>query len=139
MFWALDDEHPLKLAVCSAFKAGERYTSKEIKEKMSPIVKYHFNRDIMAEEAGQQQGTEAGAQATDNTFDIQGLTTSEPKPKKNSGRQAQGRKLITLFKSFLNAERPRDVYVTASESPYQTHCRRIAKDDNDLLQYFILI
>ena len=138
MFWALDDEHPLKLAVYSAFKAGERYTSKEIKEKMSPIVKYHFNRDIMAEEAGQQQGTEAGAQATDNTFDIQGLTTSDPKPKKNSGKQAQGRKLITLFKSFLNAERPRDVYVTASESPYQTHCRRIAKDDNDLLQYFML-
>ena len=103
MFWALDDEHPLKLAVCSAFKAGERYTSKEIKEKMSPIVKYHFNRDIMAEEAGQQQGTEAGAQATDNTFDIQGLTTSEPKPKKNSGRQAQGRKLITLFKSSVKA------------------------------------
>ena len=138
MFWALDDEHPLKLAVCSAFKAGERYTSKEIKEKMSPIVKYHFNRDIMAEEAGQQQGTEAGAQAADNTFDIQGLTISEPKPKKNTGRQAQGRKLITLFKSFLNAERPRDVYVTASESPYQTHCRRIAKDDNDLIQYFML-
>ena len=138
MFWALDDEHPLKLAVCSAFKAGERYTSKEIKEKMSPIVKYHFNRDIMAEEAGQQQGTEAGTQTADNTFDIQGLTTSEPKPKKNTGRQAQGRKLITLFKSFLNAERPRDVYVTANESPYQTHCRRIAKDDNDLMQYFIL-
>lgn len=138
MFWALDDEHPLKLAVFSAFKAGERYTSKEIKEKMSPIVKYHFNRDIMAEEAGQQQGTEAGTQTADNTFDIHGLTTSEPKPKKNTGRQAQGRKLITLFKSFLNAERPRDVYVTASESPYQTHCRRIAKDDNDLMQYFIL-
>ena len=138
MFWALDDEHPLKLAVCSAFKAGERYTSKEIKEKMSPIVKYHFNRDIMAEEAGQQQGTEAGTHTADNTFDIQGLTISEHKQKKNSGRQAQGRKLITLFKSFLNAERPRDVYVTASESPYQTHCRRIAKDDNDLMQYFIL-
>ncbi len=138
MFWALDDEHPLKLAVCSAFKAGERYTSKEIKEKMSPIVKYHFNRDIMAEEAGQQQGTEARTQTADNTFDIHGLTTSEPKPKKNTGRQAQGRKLITLFKSFLNAERPRDVYVTANESPYQTHCRRIAKDDNDLMQYFIL-
>ena len=138
MFWALEDEHPLKLAVCSAFKAGERYTSREIKEKMSPIVKYHFNRDIMAEEAGQQQGTEAGTHTADNTFDIQGLTISEHKQKKNSGRQAQGRKLITLFKSFLNAERPRDVYVTASESPYQTHCRRIAKDDNDLIQYFML-
>lgn len=134
MFWALDDEHPLKLAVCSAFKAGERYTSKEIKEKMSPIVKYHFNRDIMAEEAGQQQGTEAGAQISDNN----GLTINEPKAKENTGRQAQGRKLIALFKSFLNAERPRDVYVTASESPYQTHCGRIAKDDNDLMQYFML-
>ena len=134
MFWALDEEHPLKLAVCSAFRAGERYTSKEIKEKMSPIVKYHFNRDIMAEEAGQQQGSEAEAQISDNN----GLTINEPKAKENTGRQAQGRKLITLFKSFLNAERPRDVYVTASESPYQTHCRRIAKDDNDLMQYFIL-
>ena len=134
MFWALEDEHPLKLAVCSAFKAGERYTSREIKEKMSPIVKYHFNRDIMAEEAGQQQGSEAEAQISDNN----GLIINEPKAKENTGRQAQGRKLITLFKSFLNAERPRDVYVTASESPYQTHCRRIAKDDNDLLQYFIL-
>lgn len=134
MFWALEDEHPLKLAVCSAFKAGERYTSREIKEKMSPIVKYHFNRDIMAEEAGQQQGSEAEAQISDNN----GLIINEPKAKENTGRQAQGRKLITLFKSFLNAERPRDVYVTASESPYQTHCRRIAKDDNDLLQYFML-
>ena len=134
MFWALEDEHPLKLAVCSAFKAGERYTSREIKEKMSPIVKYHFNRDIMAEEAGQQQGSEAEAQISDNN----GLIINEPKAKENTGRQAQGRKLITLFKSFLNAERPRDVYVTASESPYQTHCRRIAKDDNDLMQYFML-
>ena len=134
MFWALEDEHPLKLAVCSAFKAGERYTSREIKEKMSPIVKYHFNRDIMAEEAGPQQGSEAEAQISDNN----GLIINEPKARENTGRQAQGRKLITLFKSFLNAERPRDVYVTASESPYQTHCRRIAKDDNDLLQYFIL-
>ena len=142
MFWALDDEHPLKLAVCSAFKAGERYTSKEIKEKMSPIVKYHFNRDIMAEETeANEKGnlTDVSDNTTDNTVESHGLTLpKQNEPKKRTGKQAQGRKLITLFKSFLNAERPRDVYVTANESPYQTHCRRIAKDDNDLMQYFIL-
>ena len=138
MFWALDDGHPLKQSVCSSFKAGESYTSREIKEKMSPIVKYHFNRDIMAEET-ETKAQEQTSDTTDKTVESHGLTlTKQEVPKKKKGRQAQGRKLITLFKSFMNAERPRDVYVTASESPYQTHCRRIAKDDNDLLQYFIL-
>ena len=84
--------------------------------------------------AREDEQREFEAQISDNN----GLIINEPKAKENTGRQAQGRKLITLFKSFLNAERPRDVYVTASESPYQTHCRRIAKDDNDLLQYFML-
>lgn len=142
MFWALDDEHPLKLAVCSAFKAGERYTSKEIKEKMSPIVKYHFNRDIMAEETeANEEGSlpDVSDNTTDNTVESHGLTLPKQNElKERTGKQAQGRKLITLFKSFLNAERPRDVYVTASESPYHTHCRRIAKDDNDLMKYFML-
>lgn len=105
MFWALDDEHPLKQSVYSAFKAGESYSSKEIKEKMSPIIKYHFNKDYLEEDAD----------------------------KKDTGR-----KLITLFKSFMNAERPRSLYNVPSESIYQTHCSRISPDDNDLLKYFIL-
>ena len=138
MFWALDDAHPLKQSVYSAFKAGENYTSREIKEKMSPIVKYHFNRDIMAEETD-TKAQEQTSDATGNAVESHGLTIqNQEHPNKRKGRQAQGRKLITLFKSFMNAERPRDVYVTASESPYQTHCRRIAKDDNDLMQYFML-
>ena len=125
MFWALDEEHPLKQSVYSSFKAGESYTSREIKEKMSPIVKYHFNRDIMAEETDTKE-QEQTLDAIGNAEEMQGLRVSkQEQSNKKKGRQAQGRKLITLFKSFLNAERPRDVYVTASESPYQTHCRRI--------------
>ena len=138
MFWALDEEHPLKQSVYSAFKAGENYTSREIKEKMSPIVKYHFNRDIMAEETDTKE-QEQTSDATGNTEEIQGVRVSnQEQPNKRKGRQAQGRKLITLFKSFMNAERPRDRYITAKESPYHTHGIRIAKDDNDLMQYFIL-
>ena len=138
MFWALDDEHPLKQSVYSSFKAGESYTSSEIKEKMSPIVKYHFNRDIMAEET-ETKAQEQTSDTTDKTVESHGLTlTKQEVPKKKKGRQAQGRKLITLFKSFTNAERPRDRYITAKESPYHTHGARIAKDDNDLMQYFML-
>ena len=138
MFWALDDEHPLKQSVYSLFKAGESYTSKEIKEKMSPIVKYHFNRDIMAEETDTKE-QEQTSDATDNAVESHGLTlTNQEQPDKRKGRQAQGRKLITLFKSFMNAERPRDRYITAKETPYHTHGIRITKDDNDMMQYFIL-
>ena len=138
MFWALDDEHPLKQSVYSTFKAGENYTSKEIKEKMSPIVKYHFNRDIMAEETDTKE-QEQTSDATGNAVESHGLTIqNQEHPNKRKGRQAQGRKLITLFKSFMNAERPRDRYITAKESPYHTHGIRIAKDDNDLMQYFLL-
>ena len=138
MFWALDDEHPLKQSVYSSFKAGESYTSREIKEKMSPIVKYHFNRDIMAEETDTKE-QEQTLDAIGNAEEMQGLRVSkQEQSNKKKGRQAQGRKLITLFKSFLNAERPRDRYITAKESPYHTHCIRIAKDDNDLMQYFML-
>ena len=138
MFWALDEEHPLKQSVYSAFKAGENYTSREIKEKMSPIVKYHFNRDIMAEETDTKE-QEQTSDATGNAVESHGLTLqNQEQPNKRKGRQAQGRKLITLFKSFMNAERPRDRYITAKDSPYHTHGIRIAKDDNDLMQYFLL-
>ena len=138
MFWALDEEHPLKQSVYSAFKGGESYTSSEIKEKMSPIVKYHFNRDIMAEETDTKE-QEQPSDTTGNTEEIQGIRVSkQEQPNKKKGRQAQGRKLITLFKSFMNAERPRDRYITAKETPYHTHGIRIAKDDNDLMQYFML-
>lgn len=111
MYWALEDEHPLKLAMNSVFKSGGKFTGKDIKEKMAPIVKYHFNMDYLAEET------------EDDT---------------SSGKKSKGRKLITLFKSFVNAERPRTVYIIPTESKYHIHGSRIPTDENDLMKYFIL-
>lgn len=45
IYWALVENHPLRLSVNEAFKVGERYTNVEIREKMSSIIQYHFHRD----------------------------------------------------------------------------------------------
>lgn len=42
IFWALSDEHPLKENITAYFKIGERYTSKEIAEKMKGIFANYF-------------------------------------------------------------------------------------------------
>lgn len=47
MVWALEEEHPLKVDVHNTFEIGKIYTNEEINKKLSPIVKYHFNRDFI--------------------------------------------------------------------------------------------
>ena len=45
IYWSLVENHPLRLSVNEAFKVGEKYTNAEIREKMNPIIQYHFHRD----------------------------------------------------------------------------------------------
>lgn len=45
IYWSLVEDHPLKLSVNEAFKVGEKYTNVEIREKMNPIIQYHFHKD----------------------------------------------------------------------------------------------
>ena len=45
IYWALDDEHPLKLSMNNAFKVGRKYSNAEIREKMNPIIQYHLHED----------------------------------------------------------------------------------------------
>lgn len=45
-FWLLEKKHPFKSQVLKAFKTGERYSSKEIEEILSPIIHYHFFKTI---------------------------------------------------------------------------------------------
>lgn len=42
IFWALSDEHPLKKNITAYFKIGERYTSKEIAERMKGVFANYF-------------------------------------------------------------------------------------------------
>ena len=42
IFWALSDEHPLKKNIIAYFKIGEKYTSKEIAERMKGIFANYF-------------------------------------------------------------------------------------------------
>ncbi|WP_099291455.1 hypothetical protein [Butyricimonas sp. Marseille-P3923] len=46
VFWALDEEHPLKLSVHETFKVGNKYTNEEIEAKMQPIIYYHLHKDF---------------------------------------------------------------------------------------------
>lgn len=45
IYWALDDEHPLKLSLNKAFKIGEKYSNTEIRERMNPIIQYHLHKN----------------------------------------------------------------------------------------------
>lgn len=45
IYWALEDNHPLKLSMNEAFKVGGKYTNTEIRDKMNAIILYHFHRD----------------------------------------------------------------------------------------------
>lgn len=46
MFWALAEDHPVRLAMRTAFALGQEYTADEIFNKIAPIVKYHFHKTI---------------------------------------------------------------------------------------------
>ena len=41
-FWSLDDKHPFKMQILSSFKVGKKYSSQQIQDILTPIIKYHF-------------------------------------------------------------------------------------------------
>ncbi len=46
MFWALSEDHPLRLAMREAFSLWQEYTPEEIHNKLAPIVKNQFHETI---------------------------------------------------------------------------------------------
>ena len=44
MYWALDEEHPFKVAVRSSFTLNRAYSVNEIQELLTPIVQYHLHK-----------------------------------------------------------------------------------------------
>lgn len=126
MVWALDDEHPLKVDVHNTFDISKIYTNDEINEKLSPIVKYHFNRDFIKEKENNDKASHKGS--------------------KEETSKTKGRKLITIFKYFFETERiTRKGYLikdyTSFEDTDKANVRkrkRISKEDNNLMRYFML-
>ena len=98
IYWALEDEHPLKVAVNKAFEIRGRYTNSQIEEKMRPILHYHLHKDY----------------------------------------PATSRKVITIFKSFLNAKRPKAEYIVYPDDRFKVHKDRIPMSDNNILRLFNL-
>lgn len=47
------------------------------------------------------------------------------------------RKIISFFKSLVNAIRPRTYYITLQDNRFTGHKDRIPKNDNNLLKYFL--
>lgn len=45
-FWLLEKKHPFKNQVQKSFKKGEKYSSQDIEEILSPIINYHFFKTI---------------------------------------------------------------------------------------------
>jgi hypothetical protein len=44
MYWALDEEHPFKVAIRRNFTLNKRYSAGEIQEILTPIVQYHLHK-----------------------------------------------------------------------------------------------
>lgn len=44
MYWALDEEHPFKVAIRRHFTLNKRYSAGEIQEILTPIVQYHLHK-----------------------------------------------------------------------------------------------
>ena len=44
MYWALDEEHPFKVAIRRSFTLNKRYSAGEIQEILTPIVQYHLHK-----------------------------------------------------------------------------------------------
>ena len=127
MVWALDDGHPLKTDMYKALDIGKIYTNDEIIERLTPIVKYHFNRDFIKEKEDADKEKVKG------------------KAPERTQRIDRGRKLVTVFKYFFDVERiPREGYkITGYKSFGNTSIyngikrQRISKDDNNLMRYFM--
>lgn len=126
MVWALEEEHPLKVDVHNTFEIGKIYTNEEINKKLSPIVKYHFNRDFIKEKENKDKASHKG-------------------PKEETSK-TKDRKLITIFKYFFETERiTRKGYLIKGYTSFGDtdkvnvkKRKRIHKDDNNLMRYFML-
>ena len=126
MVWALEEEHPLKVDVHNTFEIGKIYTNEEINKKLSPIVKYHFNRDFIKEKENKDKASHKG-------------------PKEETSK-TKDRKLITIFKYFFETERiTRKGYLIKGYPSFGDtdkvnvkKRKRIHKDDNNLMRYFML-
>lgn len=46
IFWALDKHHDFKVSICDAFKLNKVYSGEEIKEKITTLIRLHFDREI---------------------------------------------------------------------------------------------
>lgn len=44
MYWALDEEHPFKVAIRRGFTFNRSYSASEIQEILTPIVQYHLHK-----------------------------------------------------------------------------------------------
>ena len=44
MYWALDEEHPFKVAIRRSFTLNKSYSASEIQEILAPIVQYHLHK-----------------------------------------------------------------------------------------------
>ena len=44
MYWALDEEHPFKVAIRRSFTLNKSYSASEIQEILAPIVHYHLHK-----------------------------------------------------------------------------------------------
>ena len=44
MYWALDEEHPFKVAIRRSFTLNKSYSASEIQEILAPIVQYHIHK-----------------------------------------------------------------------------------------------
>ena len=44
MYWALDEEHPFKVAIRISFTLNKSYSASEIQEILAPIVQYHLHK-----------------------------------------------------------------------------------------------
>lgn len=44
MYWALDEEHPFKVAIRRSFTLNKSYSASEIQEILAPIVLYHLHK-----------------------------------------------------------------------------------------------
>ena len=44
MYWALDEEHPFKVAIRRSLTLNKSYSASEIQEILAPIVQYHLHK-----------------------------------------------------------------------------------------------
>ena len=44
MYWALNEEHPFKVAIRRCFTLNRSYSANEIQDKLTPIVQYHLHK-----------------------------------------------------------------------------------------------